>query len=170
MLRGSTVSICPVPHPSIYTVAASIVSETCRTLGVQPSSPVSSERRKCRHMWRERESVCVCVWGGGGGYGFILRQLWSMNHISLKKDVRCYGDVFIAMLRKPHVAQDVYRPLPGLRSCWGDYRLTVLQTSDVRINSSCVFDRTTSSLKEPVFYHLSTSCPILDWLLYSRGR
>ena len=71
MLQGSTVSICPVPHPSIHTVAAgivseSIVSETCRTLGVQPLSPVSSETRKCRHMWRERECVC------GGGRGTFL--------------------------------------------------------------------------------------------------
>ena len=50
MLQGSTVSIHPVPHRSLHTVAASIVGEHFRTLGVQPSSPVSSERRTCRHM------------------------------------------------------------------------------------------------------------------------
>ena len=50
MLWRSNVSVCPVSHSSLHTVAASTVGEHWRTLGMQPAPPVSNEARTYRPM------------------------------------------------------------------------------------------------------------------------
>lgn len=70
------------------------------------------------------ERMCVCV----GVRFYFKTAVVNEPHFLEKKAKMLRRCIYfnVKKVTRCTVVQDVYRPLPGLGSCWGDCRLTVL--------------------------------------------